>query len=49
MLVLDYKTNMADEEQHDNVEGEENILYDFTVQAEWPQDPETVVCSFYIA
>ena len=38
---------MADEQQQDdNVEGEENILYDFTVQAEWPQEPETVVCPF---
>ena len=38
----------GDERESGNVEVQENILYDFTVQAEWPQEPETVVRSFQI-
>lgn len=29
------------------MESEDSILYEFLTYAEWPQEPEIVVCSFY--
>jgi hypothetical protein len=42
--MVNIKTNMAETDGCE-MSGEEVILYDLTVQAEWRQDPESLVCN----
>lgn len=45
--MVNKKINMAITDGLDsNSDEEEVILYDLTVQAEWRQDPESLVCYF---